>query len=116
MTETEVLMNPFDVETHKKTFINYLEVVILENNGKILYAVPSHQELLIKLACEKHNVTRDELNDMCPPEYYFDFIKWLHMVSKAIPVWNEYYIGEPNEEQLETLKMLKREGLFKGNL
>lgn len=41
-----------DMEQHKKTFINYLEVVI-DENGKIMYAVPSHQEKLIKLACQK---------------------------------------------------------------
>lgn len=33
----------FDIEHHKKTFIHYLEVVI-DGNGKIMYAVPSHQK------------------------------------------------------------------------
>lgn len=44
--EQIVLNGPFDIETHKKTFKNYLEVIILEN-GRIVYAVPSHQEKLI---------------------------------------------------------------------
>lgn len=50
----------FDIDQHKKTFIHYLEVVI-DENGKIMYAVPSHQEKIISLACEKLNVTREEL-------------------------------------------------------
>lgn len=52
------IYSDFDMECHKNTFTNYLEVVIGEN-GKIMYAVPSHQEKLIKLACEKLNVTRE---------------------------------------------------------
>jgi len=55
------LNSDFDIEQHKKTFIHYLEVVI-DGNGKIMYAVPSHQEKLITLAREKLNVTREELN------------------------------------------------------
>ena len=43
MSEEYTLYCPFDIEKHKKTFINYLEVVILED-GTIEYAVPSHQE------------------------------------------------------------------------
>ena len=41
----------FDVDKHKDTFDSYLEVMILED-GSIEYAVPSHQEKAIKLACE----------------------------------------------------------------
>ena len=40
----------FDYKTHKENFFYYLEVVILED-GKIVYAVPSHQEKLIELYC-----------------------------------------------------------------
>lgn len=45
------LHSDFDIEQHKKIFIHYLEVVI-DENGKIMYAVPSHQEKQITLACE----------------------------------------------------------------
>src|SRR5690606_29819 len=65
MNEQQVLHSPFDMETHKNTFINYLEVVI-DADGTIMYAVPSHQEKLIRLACERHGLSRDELNDLCP--------------------------------------------------
>jgi len=113
MNSQEVMNAPFDVATHKKTFINYLEIVILED-GTVEYAVPSHQEKLIALSCKKLNVTRDELNDLCPPEYYFDFMNWLCMISKAVALWNEYMIGEPNAQQLQTIQQLVEEKLYRG--
>lgn len=53
----------FDLEKHKQTYVQYLEVVILED-GTVEYAVPSHQEKLIALACQKKGVSRQELNDL----------------------------------------------------
>lgn len=104
----------FDIEQHKKTFVNYLEVVI-DENGIIMYAVPSHQEKLIKIACEKLNVTRGELNAMCPEEYYFDFITWLCKVSGACAAWN-YHIEKYRltEQQIKAIKALKDNGLYHG--
>jgi hypothetical protein len=113
MDETEVLHAPFDFETHKKTFINYLEVVILED-GTIEYAVPSHQEKLIHVACKKLRVTRKELEDLCPKEFYFDYNTWLCNVSGCVSVWNDFKMGEPNEIQTAALKKLKEEGLYHG--
>ena len=52
MDKLKVLHSPFDVKVHKATFVNYLEVVILED-GTVEYAVPSHQEKMIRLGCEK---------------------------------------------------------------
>lgn len=113
--EQQVLRAPFDVQMHKQTFINYLEVVILES-GEVVYAVPSHQEKMVQLACDKLDVAREELNDLCPTEYYGDFMKWLSQVSRAIPVWNQFYDGSPNKVQIEVLKMLQNEGLYEGTI
>jgi hypothetical protein len=115
MNEQEVLRKPFDVETHKKTFIRYLEVVILED-GTIVYAIPSHQEKLIAVACQKHSVTRDQLADMCPPEYYFDYMAWLCEMSGCVSVWINHIFGSPNNRQLESLKMLADERLYEGEV
>ena len=41
--EEKVLHSSFNVKTHKETFINYLEAII-NPNGIIEYAVPSHME------------------------------------------------------------------------
>ena len=106
----------FDIEQHKKTFIHYLEVII-DENGKIMYAVPSHQEKMISLACEKLNVTRKELNSMCPKEYYFDFMTWLCKMSGACAVWENFIqFGKLTEQQIRTLEILKDNGLYLGEI
>ena len=106
----------FDPKLHKQTFTHYLKVIIDENE-KIMYAVPSHQEKVIKLACEKLNVTREQLNEMCPEEYYFDFMTWLSKLSGACAVWENQVMGDKlTEEQIKALQMLKNEGLYLGEI
>ena len=109
------LHSEFDIQKHKETFVNYLEVLI-EPNGHVLYAVPSHQELAIKLACKAKGWTRKELNDACPPEMYFDFLKWVLSLTKCVSVWNDFYMGELNDAQRETLSEMKREGIYRGGV
>ena len=109
------LYSEFDIESHKNTFVNYLEVLI-EPNGHVLYAVPSHQELAIKLACKAKGWTREQLNDACPPEYYFDFLVWVLSLTGCISVWNDFYMGKANEAQLNTLKKMKEAGIYKGDV
>lgn len=105
----------FDLEKHKQTFVRYLEVVILED-GTVEYAVPSHQEKLIALACKKHGVSRDGLNAMCPREYYSDFLTWLCMQADAVAVWNNAccYGRSINRKQLATMRKLKMAGVYSG--
>lgn len=106
----------FDIDQHKKTFIHYLEVVI-DENGKIMYAVPSHQEMLIKLACEKLNVIREELNAMRPQEYYFDLMTWLCKISGACAVWEKFIQRDKlTEHQIRALEILKENGLYLGEI
>lgn len=110
------IYSDFDIEQHKKTFIHYLEVII-DENGKIMYAVPSHQEKLITLACEKLNVTREELNAMCPQEYYFDLMTWLCKISGACAVWERFIkAGKLTEQQIKALKLLKNNKLYLGEI
>lgn len=113
--DQKVLSEPFDIETHKKTFIDYLEVIILQD-GTVVYAIPSHQEKLIALACEKLQITRDVLNALCPVEYYGDFMNWLCKLTDCVSVWNRYMVGNPNERQQEVLKCLRDAGIYKGNV
>lgn len=105
---------PFDADEHKKKYVNYLEVLI-SKDGVAMYAVLSHQEKAIKLACDELHVSRDELSAICPREYYFDFLRWLLMVSGAAAVWNETCLMlEPTRKQVAALKMLKLKGLYRG--
>lgn len=110
------LHSDFNIQQHKKTFIHYLEVVI-DENGKIMHAVPSHQEKMIALACEKLNATREELNAMCPQEYCFDFMTWLGKISSACAVWEKFIqANKLTEGQIKALQVLKDNGLYLGEI
>ena len=110
----KVLHSEFSIERHKEAFKNYLEVVI-DEDGTVMYAVPSHQEKMIEIACKKLNVTRDELKNICPEEYYLDFILWLSKVSGSCSVWTNYVIGYSfTEKQISKLQELQNEGLYWG--
>lgn len=102
----------FDIEKHKNTFIDYLEVVILPD-GTIKYAVPSHQEFLINYLCEKWNITRKKLDTIIPIQYRFSLIDWLLIVSGCVCVWTNFYKGECNLEQFKRIEELKKEGILK---
>lgn len=104
----------FDIKQHKKKYVNYLEVLI-EKDGRIVYAVPSHQEKAIELACQKLGANRQELMAMCPKEYYFDFLNWLLMVSGAVAVWNDFCSASTvTKKQIASLRRLKMAGIYKG--
>lgn len=111
----KIMRGKFDIETHKEAFVDYLEVIIRED-GTVEYAVPSHQEKLIKIATQKLEVTRKQLCDMCPREYMFDFNKWLCKITNCVSVWNNFYIGDLNETQQWVLQNLTYHGLYRGEI
>ena len=113
MNTTEILKGKFDVKTHKENFVDYLEVVILED-GTIEYAVPSHQEKLISVCMKKYGINRKSVCDMCPKESYFDFMPWLCKTANAVVVWANFCIGKCNAAQKKALELLRKEGLYKG--
>lgn len=109
------LNSPFDIEKHKQTFINYLEVIVFPD-GHIEYAVPSHQEKLIAVCQDLLGVSRYELNNRCPKEYYFDFLTWLCNVSHCVSVWNTYIVCSDTvpltDEQRTAISDLQSAGLL----
>lgn len=102
----------FDIEQHKKTFINYLEVVILPD-GTVKYAVPSHQEFLINYICEKWGLTREKFNTLVPEQYAFNFLNWLMTVSGCVCIWTSFYKGECNFVQIRKIRELIVSGILK---
>ncbi|MDA1675337.1 hypothetical protein [Bacillus cereus group sp. TH152-1LC] len=115
MNQQQILHSPFNLEIHKKEFIDYLEVII-DENGTIMYAVPSHQEKLISIACDKLKITRDELIKRCPVEYYFDVMTWLCQVSDCVALWTSRMEGKANKKQEETIEKLIEEDLYIGRI
>lgn len=104
----------FDLEQHKKTFTNYLEIII-ETDGTISYAVPSHIEKACAIACKTLNVSRSELEDLCPPEYYMSWMEWVLKQSGAIAVWQNGFCGPvPNKKQQVALRRLRMNGVYTG--
>ena len=106
--------SPFDLEKHKETFTNYLEVLI-DEEGTIMYAVPSHNEKAIAIACAKLNVSRERLNAMVPREYWCRWNEWLCKVAKVIMVWNGSCVAvNPTTKQIGALRRLKMAGVYTG--
>ena len=115
MGEEYSVYSAFDIEKHKKTFINYLEVLVLKD-GTIRYAVPSHQILAEQLCMEKLNISRSELWALTT-DHMGDYMEWLLTTAEAIAVWNEGCLtgyNGANTKQITVLKRLKLNGLYKG--
>lgn len=92
-TQHRVLHSPFDLETHKATFVNYTEVVI-DPEGTIHYAVPSHTCFLENYCCKMYHISRSELSARVPREYWCDMNAFLMKMSGCMLVWNcgyDYY-------------------------
>lgn len=117
MTDEEILALPFSIDRHKQAKWLELELVI-GPEGDVHYAIPSHQEFLIRKACEVKHCTRDELADMCPEEYWGDYMRWLNLVTGGyIPVWPIGVLDIPvTKAQSAALKALKLNGLYRGTL
>lgn len=106
--EQKILHSPFDLETHKKTFIDYFEAVILPS-GTVEYAIPSHQEYLKKYIKDKFHLS-DEIFECASLEVYEIWCR----NSGLIICWSHRFdvLGErPTNEQILTLATLIAEGL-----
>lgn len=101
--QQKVLYSPFDVETHKKTFKNYLEVMI-DEDGVVHYAVPSHHLYAL------NEVLKLGYNMKDIPVHYIT--QELCLMSRNVAVWNDCIMGVLNDKQKQTLQMLADEGLF----
>ena len=118
--QQELLHSPFDISTHKQTFVSYLEVVI-SPEGTVEYAVPSHSDKLIEIFKEQKGF--DDIlkakkyvwetcinNDICVP------IEYLTGVTGYISVWFDHYVSSdpPTKQQLAKLQELFKEGVYIG--
>jgi hypothetical protein len=109
--QQKVLHSPFDPDVHKRTFINYLEVMI-DKDGVVHYAIPSHLEYLIREAMRRFNVSRNELLDMYL-DHKLDFMEALLADLEFVALWTYSCMGKPNEAQRNAMDRLREMGLFK---
>ena len=118
MNQKYDLYSEFDIHQHKKTYIHYLEVVLF-SDGHVEYAVPSHQEKLIAVCCNQLGVSREQLNDMCPQSYYFDFATWLCNMSRCCMLWESMVLTPEygiTPAQMATLGELVKHRLYLGDI
>ena len=110
------LHSDFDVQLHKKKIKNYLEVLIL-GDGKIIYAVPSHQLKGEEIASKRLGLSISEFRDSCPKDAMFDYLPWIASQANCVFVWNSYIVySSINHKQYASLRKLKINGLYKGLL
>ena len=115
--EQEVLNSPFDITTHKETFVSYLEVII-DENGEIFYATPSHTHKLCEIYMSRFGVDNYEKTKKEIVEAAWstslDMCEYLCAKTGCIAVWFQGYRGEPNQTQLNKLKTLRLSGVYAG--
>ena len=118
--QQRVLHSPFDIETHKRTFVSYLEAVI-SPEGVVEYAVPSHTEKLVEIFMKqkgfddiikaKEYIIKTTINNgMCST------IEFLTGVTGYISIWFDHYVSSdpPTKQQLDKLKELFDNGVYMG--
>lgn len=130
ITSSEVLQQEFNIETHKKHFVNYLEVIIYPD-GRIEYAVPSHNIKLFMITYEKTfrkkltynsdtlKKQRDYEMANVGREWWMDMIQFYCNKTGCISVWNDRCIAPSSgltTLQKKTMRALKRNGLYKGHI
>lgn len=117
----------FDLDSHLKykddvcRFESGLECIILPD-GVIEYAMPSHQCYLERYICQTKRIAYQELLDLCPREYYCNYLQWLLNTSGCLSVWETFYMYPIdfycNEDDLRyvSLKLLIDSGLLKAEV
>lgn len=116
----EVLHRPFDIETHKQTFVSYLEVVI-SPEGVVEYATPSHTDKLIEILAKQKGIkdfyeAKKYVWQTCINNDICSSIDFLTGVTGYISVWFGHYVSAdpPTKQQLAKLQELFKEGVYIG--
>lgn len=104
----------FDIDKHKQHFVNYCEVIITPD-GKVHYAVPSHQGFMERYGAAEKGMSLDDFIYSCPEDMYARYLEWLMLETGCIPCWGKGYIGDPNPRQKAALIRLFEAGLVVNN-
>ena len=116
--EAKTLSGPFDINTHKRVFVNYLEVIV-DELGVVHYATPSHSRWLENKFADIMNVSYGEasktIRDECMTTFK-DPIEYLTEKTKCVALWDDFHVGKPTDVQIKTMLHLKDEGLYHGDI
>lgn len=97
-------------EKYKDKWINYCEIII-DKDGKIIIAEPSHTEAMLKLTGETRENIYNKMPIIASPIHWF--VKYL----KYISVWYNFQLipEKLTLAQYETLELLEKHGFIKYN-
>jgi len=124
LDQEKVLREPFNIDTHKNTFKNYLEVLVLKS-GRIVYAVPSHQIALVRVFSHSLGHVEQIEYGYDPKSIWkhipqqVDVMQWLVDKTGVVSLWDTtgYFPNKGvNRAQYLAIKRLKHHGLYKGEL
>lgn len=90
MNQQKILKSKFNFEFHGKNFIQYCEVIITPN-GEVRYAIPSHEQAILKYLSEKNNMSIKEIMKEYNTLPCCDIYDRLLEESGCILVWYDRY-------------------------
>lgn len=96
------------VDDNPSKLIKYCEIV-LDENGLIYLANPCHIEFMYYYCAKKYGVSKEEYIDTIPT--FESPSDWIVEKEKLIPVWYNYFIGNPNRFQRKVLQILHNKGI-----
>ena len=102
---TALLYEPFDIKKHVANFICYCEVVIWPD-GKIEYAVPSHQQKLIDCYAQIEGISHEEAYQQCKDDW--SLYDSLMKKTGICQIWYDHVYNEVplTDAQLKSINML----------
>lgn len=112
--QLRVLHGRFYPDVHMRTFIHYFEAV-MAMDGTVIYAVPSHQEVLERLYRYSHGFrkpTKDDFARWVLEGNFGDYLEFLMEETGALCLWEHGIAGTPNERQSAACDGLRRIGIM----
>ena len=105
LLSNKYLYMDFHARVHGQVFIHYCEA-ILWPDGKVEYAIPSHDEALIKAYANKYNITRDDVIEKFRDN--FDWYEQMMRDTGIVQIWYDrlYNCTNLTHEQLDALETL----------
>ena len=91
---------------------HYCEIII-DNDGQVILARPSHQICLLQYYCDKENIKMENIEEYIPRE--FSPVHFIVDKYDLISVWYESILSSskgPNEAQLKSLGLLRKNKLI----
>ena len=91
---------------------HYCEIII-DNDGQVLLARPSHQMCLLQYYCDKENIKMEDIEKYIPRE--FSPVHFIVDKYDLISVWYASILSSskgPNEAQLKSLELLRKNKLI----